>query len=422
VASSEQITLFFVTENVKASFPLLVWYVRELISQKIFLHAYNLKNNLPFSQLVFYNIQAMNLRLSIMGVKISFLLIFCFSAPILSFAVLPPIGKPASLGGTTKASGRFRHRHRRQNYIQHILSKGSTHFATSLVPVTSSILSSPTSIRPLHVLAALPLTDTINAIARSYSIALNTHPLLTKALTSVVLCGAADVIAQLRSRVVMSYIRIARFASKAFVGGTLWAVWYDMANWILREENLIAGLNMLGFRTTAIDAFVCTILKTVLSLLMEQFFWCPIVFGLWEIPMATILNGASPSRVPFEIRSKLGSMLVQNAKVWTFANIIIYNSPIQYRAGLGNVVDVFWQSIVSDFAADCGSEEVRINDSSMSSAELNVPSQFIDEKVSIIMKNNMNPALDQAFGSLPTENSEIHASDELMRDATAAVA
>jgi len=360
-----------------------------------------------------------------MGVKISFLLIFSFSAPIASLAVLPPIGKPSALGGaSSRASGRFRHRHRRQNYIQHIFGKGSSQFASSLVPVTSSILSSShTSVRPLHVLAALPLTDTINAITTSYSTALNTHPLLTKALTAVVLCGAADVIAQLRSRVVMSYIRIARFASKAFVGGTLWALWYDYADWILREENIIACLTLIGFSTSSVEGVVCTILKTILSLLIEQFFWCPLVFGLWEIPMATLLNGASISRIPFEIRSKLGNMLVQNAKVWTIANIIIYNSPIQYRAGLGNVVDVFWQSLVSDFAADCGSEEVRMYDSSKPSTELKLPSQLMDGKVTITMRNNLDPALDKTLGSLPTENSEIyHGSDEFMRNATAVVA
>ena len=365
----------------------------------------------------------MILGLFIMGVKISFMLIFSFSAPISSFAVLPPIGKPSALG-STRASGRFRHRHRRQNYIEHILGKGANKFVSNALPVSSSILSSPLPIHPLHVMAALPLTETINAIGASYSVALSSHPLLTKALTAVVLCGAADVIAQLRSKEMLSYIRIARFASKAFVGGTLWAVWYDFADWILREENLIAGLSLIGFGARAMDGFVCTILKTVLSLLIEQFIWCPIVFGLWEIPMATLLNGAPPSRISFEIRSKLNSMLVENAKVWTFANMIIYNSPIQYRAGLGNIVDVFWQSIVSDFAADCGSEEVRIYDSkTMSPAELKVPSQLMDGKVTITMRNSVDPSLDQSYEVIPTENSEIfHGSDEFMRNSTAVVA
>jgi hypothetical protein len=218
----------------------------------------------------------------------------------------------------------------------------------------------------------------------------------------------------------MSYIRIARFASKAFVGGTIWALWYDFADWILREENLLSGLSIFGIGAGGLGL---GILKTALSLLVEQFFWCPIVFGLWEIPMATLLNGASPSRIPFEIKSKLRNMLVENAKVWTFANMIIYNSPVQYRAMMGNVVDVFWQSIVSDFAADCGSEEIRVYDPTQPSAELNVPSQLKDGKVTITMTNDMNPSLAQSVGILPTENSEIfHGSDEFARNATAMVA
>ena len=59
------------------------------------------------------------------------------------------------------------------------------------------------------------------------------------------------------------------------------------------------------------------IVTTALSILIEQFFWCPIVFGTFEIPISTLLNGGSFSTVQKEVDSKLGGLLVNNAKVWT---------------------------------------------------------------------------------------------------------
>ena len=96
------------------------------------------------------------------------------------------------------------------------------------------------------------------------------------------------------------------------------------------------------------------IVTTALSILIEQFFWCPIVFGTFEIPISTLLNGGSFSTVQKEVDSKLGGLLVNNAKVWTLANVIIYNAPVEWRPAISNVVDILWQSIVSDVAADCG--------------------------------------------------------------------
>ena len=99
------------------------------------------------------------------------------------------------------------------------------------------------------------------------------------------------------------------------------------------------------------------IVTTFLSIVIEQFFWCPIVFGTFEIPVSTLLNGGSVSTVRKEVDSKLNGLLVSNAKVWTLANIIIYNAPVEWRPPVSNCVDVLWQSIVSDVAADCGKAE-----------------------------------------------------------------
>merc|ERR1712232_532314 len=62
-------------------------------------------------------------------------------------------------------------------------------------------------------------------------------------------------------------------------------------------------------------------------------------------------------QVGYEIKTKLCDMLIENAKLWTLVNILIYNVPVQFRAPVGNIMDIVWQSIVSDFAADCGTTD-----------------------------------------------------------------
>lgn len=99
------------------------------------------------------------------------------------------------------------------------------------------------------------------------------------------------------------------------------------------------------------------LVTTALSIVIEQFVWCPVVFGTFEIPVSTLLNGGSFSTIRKEVDSKLNGLLVSNAKVWTLANVIIYNAPVEWRPPISNCVDLLWQSIVSDVAADCGKVE-----------------------------------------------------------------
>jgi len=100
--------------------------------------------------------------------------------------------------------------------------------------------------------------------------------------------------------------------------------------------------------------------RTLMLISIEQFVTCPIVFGCWEIPVSTILNGAPLSKIPREIKDKSGDLLIANAKVWTFANVLIYNVPVQYRTALSSMCDLVWQSIVSEFAARCGSDDEQL--------------------------------------------------------------
>jgi len=160
--------------------------------------------------------------------------------------------------------------------------------------------------------------------------------------------------------------RLARFATKGFFGSSIWSVWYDLSESLFNSANIMSALAHIGILLDADSTItimnnksiaIVNIVRTLGLMIVEQFVACPIIYGLWEIPVSTALNGAPVSRIPYEIKDKLGNLLIENAKVWTWVNILIYNSPVQYRSALASAGDIVWQSIVSDFAADCGNEE-----------------------------------------------------------------
>jgi len=196
-------------------------------------------------------------------------------------------------------------------------------------------------------------------IADEYTDALNNYPMITKACTGFILCGIADVIAQIKSQIpikrTINSQRVIRFATKGIFSALIWGSWYDFSNTLISNARITTYLGLAGFSVGEEHfVFILAFVKTILLILMEQFVACPILFALWEIPAATVLNRAPLDRIPYEIEHKLSEMLIANAKVWTVANFLIYNVPVQYRVGISNVIDIFWQSIVSNFAADCG--------------------------------------------------------------------
>jgi len=211
----------------------------------------------------------------------------------------------------------------------------------------------------------------IQFITEAYSTSLEQHPFVTKGTTAFFLCGIADILAQLggleelspddqTSRDIslleqINWQRLARFATKGFFGTSIWVVWYDYSDHLLNSDHVMTILQTAGI--TEVSDTVKNVARTGMLILLEQFVTCPIIYGIWEIPVSTLLNGAPPSRIQYEVKDKLGDMLIENAKVWTLANVIIYNSPLQYRPAVANVMDIIWQRILSDFAADCGSED-----------------------------------------------------------------
>ena len=218
-------------------------------------------------------------------------------------------------------------------------------------------------------------------LSGAYGTALLEHPLPTKSLTAGILCGIGDVLAQSRgtnedSTSNYNLQRTLRFASKGCLGGILWTFWYDQIDSFLRFQEDIDQIGGDGsYNHNKISLYVLTgsifsvqanasflafckahtaAVTTLMSILMEQFLWCPLVYGTFEIPISTLMNGGSVGSIRGEVTSKLNGLLVSNAKVWTLANLLIYNAPLEWRLFIGNVIDIFWQSIVADVSADCG--------------------------------------------------------------------
>jgi len=127
--------------------------------------------------------------------------------------------------------------------------------------------------------------------------------------------------------------------------------------------------------------------------MLEQFLGCPLIYGLFDLPIATLLNGASPKQIPYEVRDKLGDMLVENAKMWPLANIIVYNTPLQHRTGISSVFDIWWESVVSNYAADCGK---KAHQDSMVHSTLNLTTATTEQKQRVLPvrypKEKLSPA------------------------------
>ena len=192
----------------------------------------------------------------------------------------------------------------------------------------------------LHVLpAAASSFITPNDITSTYQSWLDTSPLLTKAATSSALFAAGDLIAQVTDEesTDVSLGRIARFGGTGFGNGIAWTYWYSFS------DELFTPINEPAFRVAS-------------AMALEQFIWCPLLFSFYLIPLSAVLNGAEPADLPAEVRKRIGPLLIANARVWTPANLVIYNVPLQYRVLASNVIDLIWASICSETAAECGSD------------------------------------------------------------------
>jgi len=187
-------------------------------------------------------------------------------------------------------------------------------------------------------------SDILHSIASTYNTCLYESPLITKSITAFSLCSTGDLIAQKRDKASadIDWKRVGRFALKGVGSSMIWNQFYESAD------------DCVHFITNGEGSAP---LRIAIAMLIDQFVWSPLAFGLYDIPMATLLNGASVKAIPSEIRGKLGGMLMSNALVWTPVNIIIYTVPPIYRVVTSNIVDILWQSFMAGVAADCGKEK-----------------------------------------------------------------
>jgi len=186
---------------------------------------------------------------------------------------------------------------------------------------------------------------------------LNVSPLATKAAISSIAYGAGDVIAQKvssRDSVLkpetssINYPRLGRYMVTGLLSGLFWVKWYELCD--------IICLDLMSSILGSVHASEAA-MRTVLSLALEQLAWCPLFYGLFLIPFSALLNGATPEKIPGEVQNKLGGLLIDNAKVWTFANILIYNAPPDVRSIVANAFDLVWAYIVAKTAANCGVDD-----------------------------------------------------------------
>jgi Mpv17 / PMP22 family len=215
-----------------------------------------------------------------------------------------------------------------------------------------------------------------------YTDMLADYPLVTSSLTSGCFCGIGDALAQHKEsqeqvgqtpaktkqslwaiehfRMNFDTQRNLCFIIKGLGAGLIWLFWYSLADDITQSvvmPHLSSACGTMKEMTcTAVsEATIIVIGTTIFSVLLDQFLASPVVYALWDIPVPIILSKnilAEESQrehvdIPRQVQTKLGGLLVENAKVWTLANAVIYNLPMEYRVVAQGLTDLFWQSIVS---------------------------------------------------------------------------
>jgi protein Mpv17 len=179
--------------------------------------------------------------------------------------------------------------------------------------------------------------------------------LATESATTAFLAGIGDLVAQTLSHhqnddhpneeqlFTIDWSRYQTFVLKGSVSGILWSKWYAFCD----PFTLLLAQNLVSTSTDSVSNNI----QLLLSILLEQFVWCPILYSLWDIPFPMWLRGDDLKTIPQNVQSTIGNLLIDNAKVWTFANLFIYNIPLQWRVVIVSLTDVVWQSVLSSSIA-----------------------------------------------------------------------
>lgn len=220
---------------------------------------------------------------------------------------------------------------------------------------TSTNVSRTTRTSPSSLEAQI-FVDLIN----EYQYLSSAFPLPTDSATFGTFAGVGDAIAQKKEQTIeekgteeksssssFDGDRTQRFILKGLGAGIIWAQWYPLVDGWSDVSSAYVLTEWLSVEDVGTAHQVA---KTASSILMEQFLACPVVYSLWDIPVPALLAGTPPARIPGIVRDKVPGLLLDNAKVWTVANVIVYNLPVQWRVFAVSVAEIFWASIVSSVA------------------------------------------------------------------------
>lgn len=158
-------------------------------------------------------------------------------------------------------------------------------------------------------------TSVLADLSTGYSMLLQNHYYPTQSITGGICSFLGDAIAQTveRNDKEVSYDsnRGVVYFFKGLGGGIMWTYWFDIVDPL---ANKLTNSLLLGHRSLPA---VVQVTRTAVSILLEQFLMCPLLFTFWDIPFPALLLGSRPYQIPAQIQEKLSPLLVANAKVWT---------------------------------------------------------------------------------------------------------
>lgn len=197
----------------------------------------------------------------------------------------------------------------------------------------------------------VPFMSIVVDVLAAYNRLLSDNPLLAQTLTTSAFCGIGDLMAQTRSvwreKASYDWKRTSKFLLKGIGCGIIWSHWFVIAD-LWSQSFTMWSMQVAKIPIDNLKAFA--ILRTIASLLLEQFVACPIIYGLWDLPILSIMNGEPLRNIPGIVRYKLLTLLVANAKLWTIVNVLIYNVPLKFRVLVWSMADLVWESFVSSIA------------------------------------------------------------------------
>ena len=198
----------------------------------------------------------------------------------------------------------------------------------------------------------------LHSLPEAYQFCLTHYQLPTESLTAAACAGLGDVAAQWRSlssseqqqqqRGAWDWKRVAIFLAKGGVSGVIWSHWYTWLDpvshdWAMQWSGTLGGTVGVPFWGDH-----PTVMAAVVSTFLEQIIFCPILFAVWDLPFPMLCRGDPATNIPTNVRTMLLPVCVENSKVWTVANLIIYSTPLQYRVVLTSCADAVWQMLLAE--------------------------------------------------------------------------